>query len=147
MQENDAVAFYDRIVKGKDNSRSVSLEHSSGDELEGVNMSPVSKRVLASVIQRLPEEMFEAVEESEDADEAEEELEDRGMSTEAVTEQTVEAFEDLCKESLSHEQLTNTQMNQIIDELGFQVLFQLGAEIIEMSFDSSGEIKDFHEQQ
>jgi len=147
MQENDAVAFYDRIVKGTDSKNTISLEHSSGDTLEGVEMEPVSKRVLASVIQRLPEEMFEAVDEADDADDAEEELENRGMSTQAVTEQTVEAFEDLCAESLSHPDLTNHQMKQIVEALGFEMLFSLGAEIIEISFDNSGDIKDFHAQQ
>jgi len=147
MQENTAVDFYNRIVEGKDKKNTISLEHDSGHKLEGVQMNPVSKRVLASVIQRLPEEMFDAVDEAEDADEAEEELENRGMSTQAVTEQTVEAFEDLCAESLTHEDLTNHQMKQIVESLGFETLFSLGAKIIEMSFNNSGDIKDFHEQQ
>jgi hypothetical protein len=147
MQENEAVAFYDRIVKGKDKTTTISLEHSSGETLDGIKMNPVGKRVLASVIQRLPEEMFEAVEEADDADDAEEELEERNMSAQAVTEQTVDAFEDLCVESLSHDELTNHQMEQIIAELGFETLFSLGSEIIEISFDNSGDIKDFHAQQ
>lgn len=147
MQENTAVDFYNRIVEGKDKKNTISLEHDSGHKLEGVQMNPVSKRVLASVIQRLPEEMFDAVDEAEDANEAEEELENRGMSTQAVTEQTVEAFEDLCAESLTHEDLTNHQMKQIVESLGFETLFSLGAKIIEMSFNNSGDIKDFHEQQ
>jgi len=146
MQENTAVDFYNRIVEGKDKKNTISLEHDSGHKLEGVQMNPVSKRVLASVIQRLPEEMFDAVDEAEDADEAEEELENRGMSTQAVTEQTVEAFEDLCAESLTHEDLTNHQMKQIVENLGFETLFSLGAKIIEMSFNNC-DIKDFHEQQ
>jgi len=146
-QENDAIAFYDRIVKGQDDKDTITLEHSSGDNLEGVIMKPVSKRVLASVIQRLPEEMFDAVEETDDYDEAEEELEEQGMSASAVTEATVAAFEDLCTESLSHPDLTNTQMGQIVEALGFEMLFSLGAEIIEISFEKSGDIKDFHAQQ
>jgi len=146
-QDNDAIAFYDRIVKGKDNEDTITLEHSSGEELSGVEMEPVSKRVLASVIQRLPEEMFNAVEETDDYDEAEEELEEQGMSASAVTEATVTAFEDLCAESLSHPDLTNTQMEHIIEALGFEMLFSIGAEIIEISFEKSGDIKDFHAQQ
>ncbi len=146
-QDNDAIAFYDRIVKGQDNDDLITLEHSSGEKLEGVEMKPVSKRVLASVIQRLPEEMFDAVEETDDYDEAEEELEEQGMSASAVTEATVAAFEDLCAESLTHPDLTSTQMEQIIGALGFEMLFSLGAEIIEKSFERSGDIKDFHAQQ
>lgn len=146
-QDNDAIAFYDRIVQGKDNDDAITLEHSSGEELSGVEMEAVSKRVLASVIQRLPEEMFDAVEETDDYDEAEDELEEQGMSASAVTEATIEAFEDLCGESLSHPDLTNTQMEHIIEALGFEMLFSLGAEIIEISFEKSGDIKDFHAQQ
>lgn len=146
-EDNDAVAFYDRIVQGQDDDDTITLEHSSGKKLEGVHMKPVSKRVLASVIQRLPNEMFNAVEETDDYDEAEEELENQGMSASAVTESTVAAFEDLCTESLSHPDLTNTQMAQIIEALGFEMLFSLGAEIIEKSFEQSGDIKDFHAQQ
>lgn len=147
MQENSALAFYDRVVEGKDNSNGITLEHSSGQTLEGVEMTAVDKRVLASVVERLPDEMFEAAEEYDDVDEAEEHLEDRGRSTSAVTEETVAAFEDLCAESLRHDDLTPTQMEHIIEELDFEVLFSLGAEIIEMSFESSGDVKDFHEQQ
>jgi hypothetical protein len=146
-QDNDAVAFYDRIVQGKDDDDTITLEHSSGETLEGVEMKPVSKRVLASVIQRLPEQMFNAVEETDDYDEAEDELEEQGMSASAVTEATVAAFEDLCAESLTHPDLTSTQMEHIIEALGFEMLFSLGAEIIEISFEKSGDIKDFHAQQ
>jgi hypothetical protein len=147
MQENSALDFYDRIVEGKDDSSTITLEHSSGRKLKGVRIKPVDKRVLASVVQRLPDAMFDAVEESDNPEEAEENLEEQGMSTSAVTEQTVAAFEDLCAESLQHDELTSTQMTQIIEELDFEVLFGLGAEIIEKSFESSGDIKDFHEQQ
>lgn len=146
MTETSAVDFYERIVEGQDRKDEITLEHSSNAELTGVEMNPVSKRVLASVVQRLPDEMFEAVEESDNPEEAEEELEEQGANVDAVTEETVGAFEDLCKESLSHEELTNVQMHSIIDELDFEILFSLGAEIIEMSFDNSGEIKDFHAQ-
>lgn len=146
MTETNAVDFYERIVEGQDKKNEITLEHSSNAELSGVEMNPVSKRVLASVVERLPDEMFQAVEESDNPDEAEAELEEQGASTDAVTEETVGAFEDLCKESLSHEELTDVQMRHIIDELDFEILFSLGAEIIEMSFDNSGDIKDFHEQ-
>jgi len=114
---SDANSFYDRIVQGQEKQNHISLEHSSGAKLEGVRMNPVSKRVLASVIQRLPQELFDAVEDSDDYDEAEEQLESQGTSTSAITEGTVAAFEDLCKESLTH------------------------------SFEKSGDIKDFHEQE
>lgn len=145
MQENNAIDFYNRIVDGQDRHKTVSLEHSSGRKLEGVELHPVDKQVLASVIERLPEELFNAVEESDDPDEAEEQLEDSGMGTEAVTKETVAAFEDLCAESMMHDDLTNHQIRQIVESLDFEVLFRLGSDIIELSFDNSGDIKDFHE--
>jgi hypothetical protein len=146
MQEEQALDFYDRIVSGKDGYNTISLEHSSGAVLEDVQMHPVSKRVLAGVIERLPEELFESVEGAEDPEEAEEEFEDGGGNINAVTESTVEAFEDLCAESLSHEELTSTHMNEIIAELNFEVLFELGTEIINMSIEDTGGVKDFQKQ-
>jgi hypothetical protein len=146
MQEEQALDFYDRIVSGKDGYNTISLEHSSGAVLEDVQMHPVSKRVLAGVIERLPEELFESVEGAENPEEAEEEFEDGGGNINAVTESTVEAFEDLCAESLSHEELTSTHMKEIIAELNFEVLFELGTEIINMSIEDTGGVKDFQKQ-
>lgn len=146
-QQSDAVSFYDRIVQGQDATDKITLEHSSGEKLEDVKMEPVSKRVLASVIQRLPDEMFEAAEENDSYEEAEEDLEEEGMGTSAVTEETVAAFEDLCSESLSHDELTSVQMKKVVEALDFEMLFGIGSEIIEISFAESGDIKDFQEQQ
>lgn len=137
--------FYNRVVEGKDYHKTITLEHGSGATLEGVEMHAVDKRTLASVIERLPEEMFEAVEEAEDADEAEEVLEGGENAISAVTESTISAFEDLVSDSLRHDNLTNTQMKQVVEALGFEVLFNLGTEIIEISFEQTGEVKDFHE--
>jgi len=64
----------------------------------------------------------------------------------AVTEGTVSAFEDLLNESLEHEELTTTQMRAIVNELSFEMLFELGSECINMSVEETGEIRDFHEQ-
>ena len=146
MQEEQALDFYDRIVSGKDAYDTISLEHSSGAMLEGVQMHPVDKRTLAGVIERLPEELFESVEGAEDPDEAEEQFEEEGGSIGAVTEGTVEAFEDLCNESLVHEELTATQVRHIIGELNFETLFRLGTEIINMSVEDTGGVRDFQKQ-
>lgn len=143
---NDPNDFYNRIVEGTDYAKKITLEHSSGATLEGVEMHSVDKRTLASVIERLPQAMFEAVEQSENAEEAEEALEEEDMAISAVTEDTVDAFEDLVSQSLVHENLTNTQMEQIVDALSFDKLFELGTEIIELSFEQNGDVKDFHEQ-
>jgi hypothetical protein len=146
MQEEQALEFYDRITSGKDRFETISLEHDSGATLTGVEMHPVDKRTLASVIERLPEELFEAVEEAPDPDAAEEEFEDAGGNLGAVTESTVDAFEDLCSSSLSHDELTATQTKHIISELSFETLFELGTEIINMSVESTGAVQDFQKQ-
>lgn len=147
MQEEQALDFYDRIVSGTDRYETIDLQHSSGATLEGVQMHPVDKKTIASVIQRLPDSMFEAVEEADGLDEAEEMVqEQQGGNLDAVTEETVEAFEDLCKESLMHDKLTPTQMKQIVDELSFETLFELGTEIIDMSVESTGAIQDFQKR-
>lgn len=146
MQEEQALNFYDRIVSGKDAYETVSLEHDSGAQLEGVKMHPVDKRTLAGVIERLPEELFEAVEDVDNPEEAEEEFEEGGGNISAVTESTVEAFEDLCIASLQHDELTSTQMKEIVSELSFETLFALGTEIINMSVESTGAVRDFQKQ-
>lgn len=148
MQENDAVDFYERIVQGKDYTETISLEHSSGDVLEGIEMHPVDKQTLAGVIQRLPDDMFDALEEADDPDEAEDMIEENeNVSLSVMSEDTVEGFEILLKESLVHPDLTKTQMRSIVEELDFSVLFELGGEIIDMSFSRGAAIKDFREQQ
>jgi hypothetical protein len=144
MQETDAVNFYQRVVEGKKQSRSIDLEHADGYVLADVQMHPVDKKKLGEVIEQLPESIFEAAEEADgDIEQAEEEV-DGDMS--AVTEGTVAAFEDLLHDSLQHEELTTTQMRAIVNELSFEMLFELGSECINMSVEETGEIRDFHEQ-
>lgn len=142
----DPIEFYERIVEGTDGYKYVELERESGMTLENVRVTPVNKTLIAQTVERLPEEIFEAAEENEDAEEFEEELEDQGTDTEAFTENTVKAFEKLCKESLEHENLTDPQMERLVEELEFEVLFGLGGDIFELSYEQSGQIKDFREQ-
>lgn len=147
MNESTANDFYERIVEGTDYTKTITLDHGSGASLDGVEMHPVDKQVLADVIQSLPEEMFNAVEQADDPDEAEEMLEGEGMSISSMNSDTVDAFERLVAESLRHPDLTSTQMEQIVDNLDFGLLFELGGEIIDMSFAEGGVIKDFREQE
>lgn len=147
MDENNALDFYERITQGKEHYKTITLEHRSGAELEGVRMYAIDKQTLAGVIERLPSAMFEAVEGAEDADEAEEDLEEAGGNLDAVTEDTVEAFEDLIYESIDHDELTNPQIRHISEELDFETLFELGTEIINMSVEDTGSIRGFREQE
>lgn len=144
MKAETAMEFYERIVSGTKSSKLITLELETGHALEDVELHPVPKTTLASVIERLPDEMFEAVEQAEgDAEVAEEDMEG---DLSAVSEQTVEAFEDLCRESMAHEELAPEAMEDIVDELDFEVLFEVGTIIVDMSAEESGSIKAFHEQ-
>lgn len=145
MQQTEALDFYERVTEGTEQYKEITLEHKSGAALSGVRMYAIDKQKLAGVIERLPSSMFEAVEGAEDADEAEEELEDAGGNLDAVTEETVLAFEDLVAESLDHDEYTSTQIRHIAEELDFETLFRLGTEIINMSVEDTGSIRDFHE--
>lgn len=143
MQQETAMEFYERVVEGTKQTKTISLVHGSGSTLEGVKMHPVDKRQLADAISRLPEDIFEAAEEADGAD-TEEELE--GISLNSVDGDTIAAFEDLCTESLDHPDLAPIQMEEIIGELAFEPLFELGSQIIDMSVDESDAVKDFQEQ-
>lgn len=147
MQDKQANDFYERIVEGTEYTRKIELSHESGETLEGVEMHPVDKQTLADVIQALPEDMFSAVEAADSPEEAEEMLEGSGagMSLSSMSSDTVDAFEELVAESLSHPAYTNTQMEQVVQALGFAKLFELGGEIIDMSFAEGGAIEDFRE--
>lgn len=146
MEEEQALDFYERVTQGKNRSKTITLEHKSGANLEGVKMHVIDKTDLAGVIEKLPEDMFNAVEGAEDAEDAEEQLEERGGSVSAVNEETVEAFEKLCKKSLTHPELTKPQLDHIVEELSFETLFELGTEIINLSVEETGSIRGFQEQ-
>lgn len=143
MQQETAMEFYERVVEGTKQTKEISLEHGSGSTLDDVKMHPVDKRHLANAISRLPDEIFEAAERAEE-NQSEEELDE--MSLNNIDGETIEAFEDLCIESLSHSDLAPIQMQEIIQKLSFEVLFELGSQIIDMSVDESDAVKDFHEQ-
>jgi len=147
MQEEDALDFYKRITSGTKSYETIEIEDKSGAVLSGVEMHPVDKKRLAGVISELPDEMFDAVDEAEDPEEAEAELEDSGGSLNAVNENTIEAFEEICTDSLSHPELTSSQVAAIVSELSFEVLFELGTEIINMSSEQTGSVQGFRKQE
>lgn len=146
MEEQDALDFYKNITQGTKRYEEISLTDSTGRTLAGVRMSIVDKKTLAEVIEKLPDEMFDAVEETDDPEEAEQRLEEEGGSLNAVTGDTVDAFETLCKESLAHPELTPPQMESIVEELNFEVLFELGTEIINKSSEQTGAVRSFQKQ-
>jgi hypothetical protein len=72
--------------------------------------------------------------------------EEANLSLSAVTEDTVDAFEDLCLNSLNHPDMPKPHMESVIRNLNFEMLFNLGTEVIDMSAESDGAVMDFHEQ-
>lgn len=145
MNEQEAMEFYDKVVGGTKNHKTIALQGPDGSTLEGVEMHIVNKRTLADVINRLPDELFEAVDEADNPEEAEQMAEEQNAMS-GVSRETVEAFEDLCKESLRHPELPADLMGDLVHEYSFGVLFQLGTEIINMSAEDTGAIEDFHER-
>jgi len=45
---------------------------------------------------------------------------------------------------MNHDELTSHNFEEIVAELDFETLFEIGSEVIEMSFEETGSIKDFH---
>lgn len=147
MKEEDALEFFERVTGGTDRYETIDLEHQSGATLSGVEMHPVDKGVLADTMSALPDEMFDAVEEADDANEAEETIEeDTELTMNAISRDVVEAFENIVGESLRHPDLAPPQMRSVAEELSFEMLFNLGVQIMEMSMERDGAIQDFHER-
>lgn len=147
MAELDPMEFYEQVTSGVDEYKEISLEIEDGGRLGGFELHIVDKKRLARTIERLPDSMFDAVEGAENADEAEDEFEERGGNLDAVTEDTVDAFEALISDSLRHPSFDGAQINVIVDKLSFEKLFELGTEVINMSVENTGEIRDFHERE
>ena len=152
MNQESAMDFYQKVVEGTDHSKEITLQTADGAKLEGVKMSPVDKKTLAAVIERLPDSIFETpddIDEDELQDMTAEEFEEEvdGDGTSAITEESVAAFEELCVQSLSHPSLVDRKMANIISNLSFDVLFELGSEIMDFSIENTGDVQDFHVQE
>lgn len=135
--------FYQRVTDNEHKSKEYTLEHENGYELT-VDLEVVDRKTLLDEISRLPDEMLETLSEAEDEEEAQEMAEDQNMLS-GVNGQTILAFENICVESMNHEDLTRHNFEDMVGELSFEVLFEMGAQVIEMSFEEQGSIKDFHE--
>lgn len=142
----DAHEFHDRMVSGTDHYKTIVLEGHDGSELEGVEMHVVSKRTLTEAIDAMPESVFEAVEDVDediDPEEAEEMAQDAGGAQ--VSAEMYDAFEKLCKESFAHPNLSDLQMDQLVEEYDFNTHFELGSEVLTFSIENSGSITGFRE--
>lgn len=142
MTQTDAMDFYQRVTQSGNDIRTYTLEHQSGAELN-VELTVVNRKTLLDEIHRLPDQMLQTLSEAEDEEEAQEMAEDRNMLSN-VNGDTILAFENICVASMNHDELTSHNFEEIVAELDFETLFEIGSEIIEMSFEESGSIKDFH---
>ena len=145
MTQVDSMEFYQRVTESESDVRTKTIEHQSGAEME-VELTVVNRKLLLDEISRLPDEMLQTLSEAEDEDDAQEMAEERNMLSN-MNGDTILAFENICAESLNDPEakLTKHNFEEIVAELDFETLFEIGSEIIEMSFEDGGSIKDFHE--
>lgn len=143
----DPGTFHDDVIQGVDKYKTITLTSESDRELEGVEMHIVSKAELTRAVEAMPDDVFDGIDSEEEdltPEEAEELAEEQSGAH--VTEDMYDAFEKLCKASLQHEGLSETQMGLIIDEFAFDIVFELGSEILNHSIENSGNVKDFRVQ-
>lgn len=143
MTEVDGMEFYQRVTDSEPKSEDFVLTHESNAEIT-IELVEVDRKKLMDEINRLPDEMMEMLSEAEDEDEAQELAEERNMLS-GVNGQTILAFENICLESMAHPDLTRHNFEDMVQELSFEVLFEMGARVIELSFENQGSIKDFRE--
>lgn len=143
MTEVDAMEFYQKVTDSTNEQREFTLTHQSNAELT-VTLEPVERKLLLDEISRLPDEMLSTLSDADDEDEAQEMAEQQGMLAN-VNGDTVRAFENICVTGMSHDELTDHHLEDIVSELGFEPLFEMGSIIIEMSFEDGGSVTDFHE--
>lgn len=145
MQHVDAMEFFDRVVDDEDEpDETVTLEHQSGAALD-VHLKGLDRKEILDQLKNLPDSMVDAMTEAEDPEEAEERAREQNLMAD-VDGSTVEAFETLCTKGITHPELTSHNIERMVDEFDFEVLFSLGAQVIELSFEDGGSIENFHEQ-
>lgn len=145
-KEVGGIEFYQRAVGGEDDdpvTKKYVLKHESNAEIT-VDLHVVERKTLLDEINRLPDEMMEMLSQADDEEEAQEMAEEQNMLS-GVNGQTIMAFEHICIESMDHDDLTRHHFEELVTELDFEVLFEIGARVIELSFEEQGSIKDFRE--
>jgi hypothetical protein len=143
MTEVDSMEFFERVTQSEQRIEEYTLEHQSGAEMT-VELTVVNRKPLLDEINRLPDEMLDAFSQADDEDEAQELAEEQNMLTN-VNGDTILAFENICVESMQdpEQQLTRHNFEEIVAALDFETLFEIGAKVIEMSFEDSGSIQNF----
>lgn len=149
MEEGDALGFYEEVVGGEngpnaapDTEKEFVLEAQNGRELT-LTLVKSDRKYIIDQLNKLPDEMMEMFAEAEDPDEIDEERATDvlgGLSGDAI-----EAFEEICATGMEHPELTQHHFDDMVVQLDLEVLFEMGARIIEMSLEDSGRITGFRE--
>lgn len=141
MADTEAIDFYNEVMDKDEQTQEYTLEHERGYELT-VELTSADRKAVLDEINKLPDEMLAAISEAEEGEETEV-AEERNMLAN-VDGDTVDAFEQICAMGMQHDELTTHHFEDMAEQLDFEVLFEMGAKIIEFSLDEST-IKDFHE--
>lgn len=146
MKEIDPVDFYQKVIDDEEGASAANervLEYRTGEALT-VEVQSVDRDWLFDQLDRLPDEVMEALAGAEDAEEAEERAREENLFAN-VDGETIRTFEDVCTRGLYHGKLTDEHWDSMTEELGLEVLFSIGAEIMELTLGEGGAITDFHE--
>lgn len=138
--------FFDRVVGEDDDQEpdeTVILEHESNAALE-VSVVELDRNQLMDELSELPDEMLEVLAGADDAEEATEEADEENLLS-SVDGDTTRAFESICGKGLRHPKLTSDNIEMIVSEFDFDVLFGLGAKVLEVSLGNTGSVTGFHE--
>jgi hypothetical protein len=141
MADTEAIDFYNEVMDSEEQAEEYTLEHEQGYELT-VELTSANRKDVLDEINKLPEEMLSAISEADEGDEADVAEEQNMLAN--VDGDTVDAFEKICAMGMQHDKLTSHHFEDMAEKLDFEVLFEMGARIIEFSLDEST-IKDFHE--
>ena len=151
MEEGDALDFYEDVVGNEEQSDHVVdkgeeyvLEAKNNRELT-VELVPLDRKFVIDKLNKLPDELLEVLDEADDADEATEEA-SASDALGGLSGAAIEAFEELCAESMEHGELTQHHFDKMATELGLEILFDIGARVIEMSLEDDGRIEGFRKR-
>lgn len=147
MDQADALEFFNDVV-GESNPHAVPepereyvLQAATGRELK-VGLIACDRKFVIDQLNKLPDELLELFSEVDDPEEAQEKA-DASNALTGLSGDAIEAFENLCAESMQHVELSDVQMTQLASQLDLEVLFEIGAIVIEISLEDSGRITGF----
>lgn len=141
----EPMRFYNDVMDSETEVRERVIENDTGARIK-VELHEVDRKKLLDQINKLPDEMLQTLSEADDEDEAEEMAEEQNMLS-SVDGSTIAAFENICALSMDdpNGKLTPHHFEDLVTKLDFDVLFNMGAEVIEISLGDTGKIKHFHE--